>query len=612
MKMKYKLLVIILLSVFTCLNAQLQDMFNLNAGAVGESEPKKETTVSVMAMHDTVGIDQATVLAIIIDVTEDEHLYANPNTDGIGLPTILEVEPVEGLEFGKPVYPTGQEYKDLLGNIDMVYVGQTVLYLPVKNVSVTTESEIPVKIKLDGQICTEGGQCIRWDNSSTYNLKIDPAISEPVMHADSGDVFASIDPDSYFAKVQPGTGGMDNDEASQWVIVNILFAMLAGFIMNFMPCVLPVIPLKVLSIIKQGQQAKESGDNYKAFKLSLVFAAGIILLFAVLGLVLSGFSLAYGQQFQNFTFKLSMFLLVYIMALSMFGLFEIVLPASVSNIGVVKDGYLGSFMMGVMATLLATPCSAPFLGGILFWALNESAMMTLVIFISIGIGMSAPYVVLTAFPKLIDRMPTAGSWMLRLKEGLAFVMLGVVVYMSTWFKANEIAPLLALCVAIAFGLWLSFKVVNFTSPTGKKAIVRLIAIAVIALTGYLGLGQADEAEAEEQVSFSEIVAAKEQALTDGQIVFMEFTADWCPNCKYVEKTVIKTDAFQDKLKETNAVFLLVDWTEENPEIKAELNRLGSKSVPFTAVFHPENPNDPILLRDIYTLQSALDALGGNR
>ncbi len=617
MIINHKLLIIIFLSVIGSLSAQFQDMLNLSENDTNKQDKKPETRVLVKLMHNSVGVGQSSIVAVIMDIPENQHFYANENSGGIGLPTEMKVEPVEGLEFGTPTYPKGHEYKDMAGNIDMVYEKEVTIYLPVKNVGIEENSQISLNITLDGQYCTESGQCFLWDDSVSAELKIDPELEMPDINEDSASFFDGMDAESYFqGKDVESANAQQSSGEDGWILIHILAALGAGVIMNLMPCVLPVIPLKVMSIIKQGQQAKESGDNFKSFKLSLAFAAGIILLFAVLGLILSIYNLNYGQQFQNFTFKLSMFLLVYIMGLSMFGLFEITLPSSIANIGAVKEGYMGTFMMGIMATLLATPCSAPFLGGTLFWALNSSAITTLIIFICIGIGMAAPYVILTAFPDLLNKMPTAGAWMIRLKEGLSFLMFGVAVYLATLFRPAEIIPLLSLAVAIAFGLWLSFKVVNFTTPTGKKYIVRAIAAAVILFTGVIGFGDSDSIGylilADKGSSYSEIIAAKEKALDEGKVVYLEFTANWCPNCKYVEKTVLDTEAFAKKMNEVNAGMIIADWTQKDDAIKAELNRLGSKSIPFTAVFHPEKPDEPILLRDIYSLQSALDALDGKR
>ena len=420
--------IIIVALVSVCCNAQLQPIFEFKKAepaVVDKPVEQKPVDVSYRLLHKTAAVGEESVIAVVLDMVGEGHLYANPNDDGIGLPTELVAGKINGVDFKTPLYPKGEFHEDKTGSGDMIYDGRAILYLPFTVESSFDSESFTADISLRGLYCTDT-QCVPWGSSVQVVV---PVGSSSVLNDADSSYFDDFNTANKVSSDISVSGVQGAGEVS--VVVNIFFAMLAGLIMNIMPCVLPVIPLKVLSIIKQGQQARESGEKYKALKLALAFSAGIISLFAVLGLVLSGFNMAYGEQFQYFSFRLSMFLLVFIMALSMFGLFEIVLPSRVSNLSVVKDGYLGSFMMGIMATLLATPCSAPFLGGILYWALGQSAIMTLIIFVSIGVGMSLPYIILTAFPDLIDRMPTAGNWMIRLKEGLAFVMLGVVVYMVT-------------------------------------------------------------------------------------------------------------------------------------------------------------------------------------
>ncbi len=612
---KISFLLLLTLFITSAASAQLKPMFDYGKKAdkvVVEVDEGKKVDVSLELMNGSLVPGEPSLLAVVLAVNGDGHLYANPNSDGIGLPTVVSLAPVNGLEVGQIQYPEGESYTDAAsGSTDMIYEGQIVIIVPVKLSEGFSGDNISFEISLKGLYCTNS-QCLPWSDS--VDLLVNTSSVDDALVVDSvSDIFSGLNPGSYFDVAGKSVSLSDQAQTVEnsgvaLVLVNIFFAMLAGLIMNIMPCVLPVIPLKVLSIIKQGQQAKASGDNFKALKLSLAFAAGIIILFAALGLVLSGFNMAYGQQFQSFTFKLTMFLLVFVMALSMFGLFEIILPSSLASLGVVKDGYAGSFMMGIMATLLATPCSAPFLGGILYWALEQSAAMTLVIFISIGFGMSFPYVLLTAFPKFVDRIPAAGNWMVRLKEGLAFVMLAVAAYMVSWFSQDQIPALLFLAVAVAFGLWLSFQVVNFMSPPAKKYSARIIAILLVLVVGFSGFAGSEGGSKVVSDSFSDIIRMRTEALAEGRPVYMEFTAQWCPNCKYVEHTVIKNEAFQNKLTEKNALLLIVDWTDNSDEIKQELNRLGSKSIPFTAVFHPGKEDRPILLRDIYSLQSALDAL----
>ena len=383
--------------------------------------------------------------------------------------------------------------------------------------------------------------------------------------------------------------------------------LVAGFLLNLMPCVLPVIPLKVLSIIQQSQTEAASGDRFKAVKLALVFSAGILLVFVGLAVLMSVFKILYGQQFQSNGFKLVMLVIIYGLSLSMFGMFEIVIPGRISNVAVVKEGYLGALAMGVLATLLATPCSAPLLGPVLAWSLSKDLAVTVAVFLVVGIGMSSPYVLLTAFPKLLHRVPKAGNWMIRLKQGLGFVMLGVSVYLIFLFPGHWHFALIVFCLLLAFGVWLGMVVVNFSSPAGKRRVARILALAVIAVGGWYVYSTAG-AEVEDHGAEVSWQDQKQQALWAGKNVMVEFTADWCPNCKAVELAVLKRQAFVEKLEQTNTVLVIADWTHEDATITAELNRLGSKSIPFAAVFSAKDPEKPILLRDIYSLDSAMKAL----
>ncbi len=609
--MRNLLIIMALFALCSVSTAQFQPGFGMGSVNVPPvavpDQSKPAVRVEVINSHSKLAVGTESVLAVVLNIEPDGHLYANPNHDGIGLPTTLEYKQVSGVDFALPIYPAGYEYEDKnIDSTDMVYDGRVVIYLPFRLAEDYSSDSVELNLSLKGLYCTET-QCLPWSDSVSIAIVVE---NESVLSNNDSSVFSGISLAGYFDPVTEVLPGESRSSSSAVSIVgNVLLAMLGGLIMNVMPCVLPVIPLKVLSIIKQGQNAKASGDSYKALKLSLAFSAGIILLFAVLGLVLSLFNMAYGQQFQYLPFRMGMFLLVFIMSLSMLGLFEVVLPLRLANAGAVSSGYVGTFMMGIMATLLATPCSAPFLGGILVWALSQSAYMSLVIFISIGLGMAFPYVLLTAFPSLLDKMPAAGNWMVRLKEGFAYIMLAVAVYMVTWFSSDQVVPLLFLALTVAFGFWLSFQVVNFMTPPVKRYIVRLLALALVLLVGYAGFaGGGSDTGLTNELSFSEIISAREEALAKGRPVFMEFTADWCPNCKFVEATVLNTDTFAQALKSSNALFLKVDWTNQNDAIKAELERLGSKSVPFSAVFHPDNPGKPIILRDIYTLDAALDAL----
>jgi thiol:disulfide interchange protein len=290
----------------------------------------------------------------------------------------------------------------------------------------------------------------------------------------------------------------------------------------------------------------------------------------------------------------------------MLGLFEIVLPGKVTNIQIVRKGYIGALGMGVLATLLATPCSAPLLGPVLTWALSQPTTVTVVVFIVVGIGMAAPYVILTAFPKLLHRIPKAGTWMIRLKQGLGFVMLGVAAYLIFLFPAGWHLPLIIFCLLLTLAIWLSWQVVNYASSSGHKIWARVIALILIGLGGIL-LART-RPDVQEETTQNWLVAELVPLHQEGKNVMVEFTADWCPNCKYVEKTVLKREAFREKLKEKNTKLIIADLTHKDPAITEVLEKLGSKSIPFTAVFPGNDYLRPIVLRDIYTLDTVLDVL----
>ncbi len=595
--------------------------------------------INTSAQYSPAAPGQQLFLAIQLDLPASGHLYANPRQGDLGIDT--EVKPsAPGVKFGKPVYPVGKRYVDkLLNASNHIYEGKVTIYLPLE-VPVDARDSLKIDLAFNGLYCTDDGSCIPWETNSQYELKI---ATESVASEDA--LFKNLDlslvewlepekPAKTVESVQPETS--DTSESTETTVPSvaipdyqpvefsgmtmtgfkaILLAFIAGLILNIMPCVLPVIPLKVLSIIQQAQSGDGTGDKFKSLKLSLVFSIGIILVFVILAAVMSGFKLFYGQQFQSDVFKFIMLGIIFILTLSMMGLFEIVLPAKMTNVGIVKQGYAGSLGMGIMATLLATPCSAPLLGPVLVWSLSRPTPVTIGVFLMVGVGMAAPYVLLTAFPRLLNRIPKAGTWMIRLKEGLSFVMLGVCIYLISLFPPAWFVPLTVYCVVVAFAIWLGLKAVDFNTPAVRRGMTRLIALAVIGYATWLfwqhkpqttstDIGDVPVAEQSVNWLVAELLPLHDAA----QTVMVEFTADWCPNCKAVELAVLKRDEFKAKLDETNTKLIIADLTRDDPAIKELLTRLGSQSIPFTAIFPGNDPLRPIVLRDVYTLNMAVKAL----
>jgi len=483
-------------------------------------------------------------------------------------------------------------------------------------------------LRFSGLLCGTTGTCLPWDNTvvTTYIAVIAERQPSVSIQANRPELFADIDIEKAFDSVAALTTTppqvsetlptaklpdyipreISGRQTSTGIWINLLLALIAGALLNLMPCVLPVIPLKVLSILQQSQIARDGGDKYKAVKLSLVFAAGILLVFIGLAIAMSVFQLLYGQQFQSNAFKFVMLMIVFVLGLSMLGLFEVTLPGRLTNINIVRQGYLGALGMGILATLLATPCSAPLLGPVLTWSLNKPTAVTIAVFVVVGIGMAGPYILLTAFPKLLSRLPRAGNWMIRLKEGLGFVMLAVAAYLICLFPADWQLPLVGACLTLAFCVWLSYTVVNFADPLPKRLLARGAAVIILAIAAMLTVKSIRPDHSLDAQSFS--IAGLIAMQNGGKNIMVEVTADWCPNCKFVEKTVLHNRKFKEKLVRNNITFVQADWTHKNPEVTLFLNKLGSRSIPFAVVFSGRNPLHPVVLRDIYTLNDALKAL----
>lgn len=388
----------------------------------------------------------------------------------------------------------------------------------------------------------------------------------------------------------------------------ILFALAGGAILNIMPCVLPVIPLKAVQLIQQAH-----GDRKQAIVHGLVFSAGVITLFAVLAVVLTTAfdgAVVYGKQFQNAGFIITMAMIVLALALSMLGVWTINPPQAVYQVEGPKSGYAGSFFMGLLATLLATPCSAPLLGSVLAWALVQPKMITVMMFILVGIGMSLPYILLMAFPSAIDRLPRAGRWADLLKQGLGIVMMGVALWLLLQLPPAVLPWALFGALVLGFVCWGWGQLPN---PLGERSTLwtTRIIVVVVGFAAAAGLYQLSRPTtpggAESGHHWQPLtLATLDAALKDGRPVVVDWTADWCWNCKVLDKTVLTADEVTKHFADKKAVLLKADMSHDNPLAEQMLVKLKGGAIPMLAVFSPKEPHRPVVLRDGYTRQRVID------
>ena len=393
----------------------------------------------------------------------------------------------------------------------------------------------------------------------------------------------------------------------------LLMAFAGGLILNLMPCVFPVLALKAVGLAKLG-----NGQRGYAYSCAAGYAGGILATFCGMGLVLlmlqqAGSAAGWGSQFQSPVFVAGMAWVLFGVGLSLSGVFHVnVAGSGMGQELCSKQGAIGSFFSGLLAVLVATPCTAPFMGVAIATALSGSAVQTMAIFSAMGVGLALPYVLIACSPTVARLMPRPGAWMDVLKQALAFPMYGAAVWML-WTVSQEAGStgvgLTALgLVLIGLAAWL----VSLPGQGWGRRISRALAIG--ALAGCAGLliviARAPAAAAVVEVGTEAYTPARLAALrAGGRPVFVNMTAAWCITCLINERVALGTDAMRNAFVARNIVYLKGDWTRQDPDITAFLKAHGRDGVPLYAFF-PAGQGPVKILPQILTQGIVLDALGG--
>jgi thiol:disulfide interchange protein len=393
-------------------------------------------------------------------------------------------------------------------------------------------------------------------------------------------------------------------------------AFLGGFLLNFMPCVLPVIGLKVLSFVQQAGQ-----NRGRVLALNIWYALGMLSIFWLLAtlasaasLGLSDASLGWGEQFNYDGFTIPLLCVVFVMGLSFIGVWEIPIPGFMGSgrAGHLaqQEGLGGAFFKGVVTTVLATPCSGPGLATALTWSATKPPELVYLVFTAMGLGMAAPYLLLGAFPRLIRFIPKPGPWMETFKQLMGFVLMGTVVYMFTLIDQQYVVPTLALIFALWAACWWVGRT-PFTASGWTKLRAWATAAAFAGLVGWMAF--AYEGDTEHELPWQDFsLAALSEHVNADRTVMVDFTARWCPTCKVLEKSVLNTRRIHQLVERNDVVTLVADWSDGDPEIGATLEALGSKQLPVIAIFPAGDPYRPKTLKGMYTsgdLVNKLQAAG---
>lgn len=413
----------------------------------------------------------------------------------------------------------------------------------------------------------------------------------------------------------PAAAGGPADTGGGLFLSMLAVALLGGLILNLMPCVLPVLSIKLLHVVGHG-----GGDRRRVRAGFLASAAGIVLSFLVLAgaavaLKLSGEAVGWGIQFQEPLFLVFLTVVLVLFAANLFGLYEIALPSRLGGLaaprGDHQGGLAGHFSTGVFATLLATPCSAPFLGTALGFALGRGPMEIVAIFLALGIGMAIPYFAVAAMPGLVTRLPRPGPWMVKVRWVLGVLLLATAAWLL-WVMAAQTTATAALAVA---GLMAAIMVViglasgreGRPGRAGLVAVLVLITAAFVLPAQWRSLfgGDGVQRAAHDWQPFDE--AAIDGLVAEGKVVFVDVTADWCVTCKVNKLLVVDSAAVAGRLAESDIVPMLADWTRPDPAIAAFLARFDRYGIPFNIAFGPGAP-DGIPLPELLSVDVVIEAL----
>lgn len=553
--------------------------------------------------------------------------------------TSMALEGAQGIALQPPQWPKGKAYHDEHFGDVVVYFDQAEVPVPLKREH-ARPADATLRVTFQG--CQTGGICYppmtRRVKLSLPAGTVTPAAAAAASATPAATVAASEAAGSEAAVASDVAAAVVSNAAPDAASANpidvprttppedvqrrnaptvggfllaLLLALAGGLVLNLMPCVLPVLSLKALSLADSGR----SGG--RARQSALWYTAGVLISFVAigalaLGLRAAGQALGWGFQLQQPWVVGLLAYLMFAIGLSLSGVFSVGHRLAGAGDALARQsGPAGDFFTGVLAVVIASPCTAPFMGAALAFAFTASTPLALMVFAALGLGLALPFLLIGFVPALANRLPRPGAWMETLKQFLAFPMYLTAVWLL-WVLGNQrgidaIGLALGGLVLLALGLWWFQRLRLRTAPLRRGVAVLLVVASLVPLAMAHRLPSASRANAEGAavVSFSNARLASLRA--EGRVVFVDMTADWCVTCKANEKTVLHTQAFRDLLDQHNAVFMQGDWTNVDPEITAFLESHKAVGVPLYVVY-PRNGGEGEVLPTVLTRKIVSDAL----
>jgi thiol:disulfide interchange protein len=589
---------------------------SLSAQDFGLAVGGKKESVSVSIVSEVKAAQPGTPFRVAVKVVHEPHFHTYGKViakGATGKPTKLNWTLPEGWAAEELPWPATISFESFGVKADG-YEGT--VHLPAKitpPAGAAAGATIKLRVNVDGLVCDDKS-CLPFRKDAALDLAIAAA---PSLDDSVKDVFASLPPlpAATTATNAEDTPSPAKDEAATppSFLILMISAFIGGLILNIMPCVFPVLGIKVVGIVQQ------AGEDRKQVVLhGLIYTLGILLSFWVLGGLVVALGKAWGFQLQSagFNYGLAAFFLIF--GLNMAGVFE--MGASAVGVGQnlqAKHGLGGSFFSGLLATAVSTPCSAPFLGTALGFAVKLPAPQAMLLFTLIGLGLASPFLLLSAFPSLVKVLPRPGAWMESFKQGMSFLLFGTVVYMlwvlTAMVEGIALLWLMLSLVLIAMACWVygRWSLPHLPAATRTKAILVTLALA----GGGIVLGWPAKMEKQGHAGvvhefgldwqpWSEQFV-KEQVMA-GKPVYIDYTAKWCLTCQ-VNKRVYPDPKLQELFKKHQVVMVRADFTNEDPAIKKSFESLGKGAIPVN-VLHIPGRKEPVILPELLTPDNVSAAL----
>ena len=499
-----------------------------------------------------------------------------------------------------PVYSPGKmKYDELFERETMVHYHEVSASFDLQGITNA------FNLKLEYQGCADAGLCYP---PQKLTLTIDPASASVIEQKQSTQALTST-PTTASTNTSPAPSTTD----SGWILQAIVFALLGGMILNLMPCVFPVLSIKVMSLA--------AADRSRLAIHGWAYTLGIVVCFVGFAIALlvarkGGEAIGWGFQLQSPGLIAALAYLFFVMGLSMSGMIN--LGSSLMGAGqglTQRSGLSGSFFTGVLAAVVASPCTAPFMGAALGFALTQPAIACLAVFAALGFGMALPLLILCYLPALAARLPKPGAWMDNLKQFLAFPLyLSAIWLLWVFGRQTGVSGMAALCagaVAIAFGCWLLGR-----EARGFWQLVRRFCIAASWIIAVVLVWQGSETRDEKVTADGRWQAYSPQLVAslraEGRPVFINLTADWCLTCLANERIALHTQAVEQTFDELNIATIKGDWTNTDPKITDLLQEYGRSGVPLYLWFPANSTEKAIILPQLLTQNLLINVLKGEK